>query len=41
MKIVQEIKKLKKVKPLGFKKPRNKHNNIWKKICLGVKKKKH
>jgi len=38
MKIIKLFKKLKKIKPKGFKKPRNQHNQIWKKIKKKLKK---
>jgi len=35
--IIKKIKRLKKIKPPGFKKPKDKYNHIWKKIKCGLK----
>ena len=32
LKAVEKLKELKKIKPRGFRKPRNKYNKIWQKI---------
>ncbi len=40
MKLKEKLKQLKKIKPKGFKKSRNQHNNIWKKLKKKLKAKK-